>query len=105
MKNPERNQAAPGGTSAPGQKIGRRRWLAWLLPPALFGALPLAAERALVAWLHDGGAAGVMLGAVSGATVESIGATAVALLLRLWVVVALPGVAVAWLVLRGWPRG
>lgn len=73
-----------------------RRWLV----PFLFGALPLALEGALVAWLDEAGAAGVMLGAVSGAPLPAVAATLVALLLRLYCVVALPGLAVLWITLR-----
>ncbi len=78
----------------------RRRWLGWLLPPLLLAALPVALERTLVAWLHEGGAAGVMLGAVADASLESVAATLLALLLRLYVVVALPGLSVYWLTAR-----
>jgi len=78
----------------------RRRWLGWLLPPLLFGALPVALDRTLVAWLYEGGAAGVMLGAVAGASMESVAATLLALLLRLYVTVALPGLATFWLTAR-----
>lgn len=78
------------------------RWLRALLPPLLFGLVPVTLERALVWWLHDAGAAGVMLGAVSGASLESVAATLVALLLRLWIVVALPGLTIYWLVTSAW---
>jgi hypothetical protein len=84
----------------------KRRWLGWALPPLVFGLVPAVVERTLVAWLHDGGAAGVMLGAVSGASLESVAATLLALVLRLYVVVALPGLAAYWLVTRVLsPRG
>ena len=71
-----------------------------LLPPLLFGLAPALLGYALVAYLHDAGAAGVMLGAVSGAGLGSVAATLVALLLRLYVVVALPGLTVYWLAAR-----
>ena len=77
------------------------RMVRLLLPPLLFGVLPVTLERALVWWLHDTGAAGVMLGAVSGASLESMATTMLALLLRIYAIVALPGLTVAWLVLRG----
>lgn len=78
----------------------KRRWLRWALPPVAFGLLPAVLERGLVGWLHDSGAAGVMLGAVSGASFESVAATIFALALRLYVVVALPGLATYWIVTR-----
>jgi hypothetical protein len=70
--------------------------------PLLAGVLPLVAQAALVAWMRDHGAATVMLGAAAGSTPAAIAAMAVALALRVYTVVALPGLCVAWLATRAW---
>jgi hypothetical protein len=77
---------------------GRRRWARTAAALALAVVLPLLVEAELVAWMRAHGAATVMLGAAAGSTHAAIAAMAVALLLRVYTVVALPGVLVAWLV-------
>jgi hypothetical protein len=80
----------------------RSRWARTAAALALAVVLPLFVEAALVAWMRDHGAATVMLGAASGSTPAAIAAMGVALLLRVYTVVALPGMLVAWLVTRVW---
>jgi len=91
-----------GGGAAParrrGWRVARRA-----LVPLLFGVCPVIAYVVLVRELAAAGAAGVMLGAVSGTPFEAIAATVVAIALRIYVVVLLPGLCayklVAWLLL------
>jgi hypothetical protein len=64
--------------------------------------LPLAVYVGLVAWMRAHGAATVMLGASSGSSGVALAVAAAALALRVYTVVALPGVLVAWAVLRAW---
>jgi hypothetical protein len=66
----------------------------------IFVVLPLAASWGSVEWLHRTGAAGVMLGATSGASRVLLGATLLALLLRLYTMVVLPGVLTVWIAFR-----
>ncbi len=78
-----------------------------LIAALLLGA-PLVSYAALVGWLERSGAAGLVLGAVSGESSVALVATAAALALRLYTVIVLPGIATAWLVLAGvrrWARG
>jgi hypothetical protein len=69
---------------------------------ALVALLPLLAEAELVVWMREHGVATVMLGAAVGSTRTAIAVTAAALVLRVYVVVVLPGLCVAWLVSRAW---
>jgi hypothetical protein len=71
-----------------------------LLVPLLLVVLPLAAYALLLAALSHSGAAGVMLGAVSGRSIPAVVSTLAALLLRLYTVVVLPPAIVAWLAAR-----
>src|SRR5262249_9608576 len=59
----------------------------------LIAALPIALYALLVAWLDGTDAATLMLGAVSGASYATLAAMALALLLRVYVMVVLPGIA------------
>ena len=59
---------------------------------------PLAIYLLLVWWLRGRDAATLMLGAASGASYATLAAMALALLLRVYTVVVLPGVAVYALV-------
>src|SRR4051794_13449581 len=76
--------------------------------PVLFGVGPVAAYFVLVRELDAAGAAGVMLGAVSGKSFEAIAATMVAIALRIYVIVLLPGLGAyklaAWLLLAAAKR-
>jgi hypothetical protein len=81
---------------------GSTRWVRPAVGVVLLVLLPLLAETALVAWIRAHGAATVMLGAAAGSSGAAVAAMGLALLLRVYVVVALPGVCVAWAVLRAW---
>jgi hypothetical protein len=80
----------------------RTRWGRPAAALVLAVLLPLLVEAELVAWMRAHGAATVMLGAAAGSTRAAIAAMGVALLLRVYTVVALPGLVVAWLVMRVW---
>jgi len=67
---------------------------------ALGAALPLLVQAELVAWLGAHGAVTLMLGAASGASRTGVVVMALALALRVYTMVLLPGLAVAWLVTR-----
>ena len=82
-------------TSAPAHA-----WRRPALAVLLLAVLPLAAYAALLAWMRAHGAATVMLGASSGSSGAALAAMAAALLLRVYTVVALPGLLVAWAVMR-----
>jgi hypothetical protein len=70
----------------------------------LAALVPLLVQAGLVAWLGAHGGATLMLGAASGSTGAGIVVMATALALRVYSIVALPGLAVAWLVARPWRR-
>ena len=81
---------------------GRKRWARTATALVLAVVVPLLAEAELVAWMRAHGAATVMLGAAAGSTRAAVVAMGVALLLRVYIVVALPGLVVAGLVTRLW---
>jgi hypothetical protein len=80
----------------------RARWAHAVAAAALLALLPLLVEAELVAWVHARGAATLMLGAAAGATRTAVAAMLIALLLRIYTVVALPGLCVGWIVARAW---
>jgi hypothetical protein len=89
---------------------GARTVVARTLAAVVLGAaLPLLVEAELVAWLGAHGAATLMLGAASGASRTGVVVMGLALALRVYTIVLLPGLAVAWLVTRSGsapaPRG
>lgn len=81
---------------------GRKRWARTATALVLAVVLPLLVEAELVDWMRAHGAATVMLGAAAGSTRAAVAAMGVALLLRVYTVVALPGLVVAWLVTCVW---
>jgi hypothetical protein len=83
-------------------KPARSRWKRPVAAAVLLVVLPLLAEVELVAWVGAHGATTLMLGAAAGSTRMAVAAMALALLLRVYVVVALPGVCVAWIVTLAW---
>jgi hypothetical protein len=76
----------------------------WALAPLLLVVLPLAGYFSLLAWMRDHGGATVMLGASSGSPAAALVVAGLALLLRVYTVVALPGLLVVWGVARAWDR-
>jgi len=69
---------------------------------ALWLALPLLASEVLAAVVARGSAATVMMGAVAGSSTSVLLAMVLALALRLYVVVVLPGVVVYGIVTFVW---
>jgi hypothetical protein len=80
----------------------RALWTRAVAGAILAALLPILVEAELVAWMRARGAATLMLGAASGASRMAIATMLLALLLRLYTVVALPGLCVAWIVRRAW---
>jgi len=66
----------------------------------VLAVIPVAAYLVLVGWMRAHGAATVMLGAASGSSGGAVAAMGAALLLRVYTVVVMPGVLVAWRVMR-----
>jgi len=79
--------------------VTRRSLLRLMRLPLLFGVVPVAAYFGALAALGDD-AAGIATGAVANASPAALIATALALLLRLYTVVLLPGICAYWLVIR-----
>jgi hypothetical protein len=80
----------------------RARWTRAIAGVVLAACLPILVEAELVAWIHARGAATLMLGAASGTARTAVAAMLLALVLRVYTVVALPGICVAWIVRRTW---
>jgi hypothetical protein len=81
-------------------RLARSRWARPVAGAVLLVLLPLVAEVELVAWVGAHDAATLMLGAAAGSARTAVAAMALALLLRVYVVVALPGLCMAWIVMR-----
>jgi hypothetical protein len=68
----------------------------------LLFALPVALYAILLTWLDGKDAATLMLGAVSGASYATLAAMALTLLLRVYIMVALPGIVAYAAVRLAW---